>query len=101
LAGGGIFPPLFGIIGGAAGTKINKPLKGDPGRITRLAGKLWPWPLIILVVWLLGQFVVGYFYNDFLKSIIGFGLLLILSMLPLSVYCAYAHDVVQSIQERN
>jgi hypothetical protein len=44
---------------------------------------------------LLGQFLVGYFFNDTLKSVIGFGLLLILAMLPLSVYDAYARDAVQ------
>ncbi len=92
LFGGGIFPPLIGVIGGAAGTKINKPLAGKPGSLTRSAAKLWPWPLVILMVWLLGQFVVGYFLNDFLQSNMGYGLLLILSMLPLSVYVAYAHD---------
>ena len=85
---------MIGFIGGAAGTKINKPLAGKPGRLTRSAAKLWPWPLVILMAWLLGQFVVGYFFNDFLQSIMGYGLLLILSMLPLSVYAAYAHDAV-------
>ncbi len=35
----------------------------------------------------------GYFFNDFLTSIMGFGLLLIITMLPLSVYSAYAHDL--------
>jgi hypothetical protein len=94
LSGGGFFPPLIGIIGGAAGTQINKPLAGKPGSITRFAAKLWPWPLVLLMVWLLGQFPVGYFFNDFLKSIMGFGLLLILTMLPLSVYTGYSHDVV-------
>ena len=49
---------------------------------------------LILVTWLLGQFPVGFFFNDFLKSIMVFGLLLILVMLPLSVYSAYAKDVV-------
>ena len=92
LAGGGIFPPLIGIIGGAAGMKINKPLQGKPGRMTRWAARLWPWPLVILMVWLWAQFLVGYFFNDFLQSIMGFGMLLILSMLPLSVYSAYAYD---------
>jgi hypothetical protein len=92
LFGGGIFPPLIGIIGGAAGTQINRPLRGKPRRVTRFAAKLWPWPLVILLVWLLGQFPVGHFFNDFLKGIMGFGLLLILTMLPLSVYAAYAHD---------
>lgn len=94
MFGGGIFPPLIGVIGGAAGTRINKPLAGTPGRMTRQAAKLWPWPLLLLMVWLLGQFVVGYFFNDLLKSLMGFGLMLILILLPLSVYAAYAHDAV-------
>jgi hypothetical protein len=94
LSGGGLFPPLIGIVGGVAGTQINKPLVRKPGTITRWAAKLWPWPLIILVAWLLGQFLIGYFFNDFLKSIMGFGLLLIVSMLPLFVYAAYAFDVI-------
>jgi hypothetical protein len=96
LFGGGFFPPLIGIIGGAAGTKINKSLAGKPRGITRWAAKLWPWPLVILMAWLLGQFVVGYVFNDFLAGIMGFGLLLILSMLPLSVYAAYARDTVRN-----
>jgi len=95
LLGGGFFPPLIGIIAGAAGTQINKPLSGNPGAITRYASKLGYLPLIILLIWLLGQFPVGYWFNDFLQSIMGLGLLLILTMLPLSVYTAYARDAVQ------
>ena len=94
LFGGGLFPPLIGIIGGAAGTRINKPLPDkQPGRILRLAAKLWPWPLALFAVWVFGQFPVGYISNDFMQSIMGFGALLILAMLPLSVYTAYAHDL--------
>ena len=93
LFGGGIFPPLIGLIGGVVGTQINKPLTGKPGSVTRMAAKLWPWPLIIFMVWVWGQFVVGYFFNDFLKSIMWFGMFLILTMLPLSVYSGYAYDV--------
>jgi len=94
LFGGGIFPPLIGIVGGAAGVKINKPLtRNQPGSILRFGAKLWPWPLVIFLVWVLGQFPVGYFFNDFLQSIMWFGLFLILVMLPVSVYSAYAHDV--------
>jgi hypothetical protein len=92
LAGGGFFPPLIGIVGGAAGMKINTPLTSKANGVTRFAARLWPWPLVILVAWLLGQFPVGAFFNDFLKSIMGFGLLLILVMLPLSVYSAYTKD---------
>jgi hypothetical protein len=92
LFGGGFFPPIIGIVGGLAGTQINRSLSGRPGIITRLAAKLWPWPLVIFLVWVLGQFPFGYFFNDFLKSIMVFGMLVILSSLPLSVYSAYAHD---------
>ena len=93
LAGGGFFPPLIGIVGGIAGLKINKPLNGHPGKATRFFARLWPWPLVILVAWLLGQYPVGYFFNNFLKGIMPFGLLLIVVMLLLSVYTGYAHDV--------
>ncbi len=94
LFGGGLFPPLISFIGGTAGLKINKPLTGkQPGRVLHLAAKLWPWPLVILMTWLLGQFPVGYFFNAFLQSIMWFGLFLIVVMLPVSVYSAYAYDV--------
>jgi hypothetical protein len=99
LFGGGIFPPLIGLVGGAAGTQINKPLTGKPGSLTQFAAKLWPWPLVIFIVWVMGQFPVGYFFNDLMKSIIGFGLILILTMLPLSVYAGYAHDAVSQSQQ--
>lgn len=94
LFGGGLFPPLIGIIGGLAGTKINKPLAGKKiNGILRFAAKLWPWPLVVFLVWVWGQWLFGYFYNDFLQSIMGYGVLLILLMLPLSVYTAFARDV--------
>jgi hypothetical protein len=95
LSGGGFFPPLIGILGGAAGLWINKPLKSNPGSTIRVFARLWPWPLAVLVAWLLGQFPIGYFFNDFLKSIMGFGLLLILVLLPLSVYSAYTVDTAK------
>ena len=94
LFGGGLFPPLIGIIGGVAGTKINKPVTGvQSGGILCLAAKLWPWPLVIFLVWVFGQFLVGYFFNEFMQGIMVYGVILILVMLPLSVYSAYAHDV--------
>ncbi len=94
LFGGGIFPPLIGLVGGVAGTQINRSLPHKPSQVTRWAARLWPWPLVLFMVWVLGQFPVGYFFNDFLKSIMVLGMVLILTMLPLSVYTGYAHDAV-------
>jgi hypothetical protein len=93
LFGGGIFPPVIGIVGGVAGMKINKPMGGKQANgLVRSVARLWPWPLIIFLVWVFGQFPVGYFFNDFLQSIMASGVLLILVMLPISLYSAYAYD---------
>lgn len=94
LLGGGIFPPLIGLMGGAAGIKIDKPLTGkQPGSTLRFSTKLWPWPLVIFISWILGQWIVGYFFNNFMQQAMYFGVVLIIVTLPLSVYTAYAHDV--------
>jgi hypothetical protein len=94
LLGGGIFPPLIGLIGGAAGIKINKPLtRKQPGSMLRVSAALWPWPLIIFLTWIIGQWIVGYFFNDFMQQAMYFGVVLIIVTLPLSVFAAYAHDV--------
>ncbi len=93
LFGGGVFPPLFGVIGGGAGMQMVRPRPDKPtGRLLRAVARLWPWPLVIFLGWALGQFPVGYFFNDFLKGIMGFVLPLAVVLLPLSVYSAYAHD---------
>ena len=94
LFGGGFFPPLIGLIGGAAGMQIHRSLGGQPGSVTRFSAKLWPWPLVLLVGWLSAQFPVGYFFNDALKSVMGWVLLFIVTFLPLSVYVGYARDAV-------
>ena len=94
LFGGGIFPPLIGFIGGFAGTKINKPIPAKPvSKTTQAAGKIWPWPIVIFMIWIFGQWVVGYYFNDFMQQAMYFGLVLIFVTLPLSVYAAYAHDI--------
>jgi hypothetical protein len=92
LFGGGFFPPIIAFISGLVGTQINRPLSGKPARLTRLAARLWPWALVFFVVWTLGQFPVGYFFNEFLQSIMMISVPVILTTLPLAAYSAYAHD---------
>ena len=94
LFGGGFFPPLIGIVGGIAGLKINQQLSARKSSgILRFAARLWPWPLVIFLVWVFGQIAVGYFFNEFLQRVMWIGILLIFITLPLSVYSAYAHDL--------
>ena len=93
LVGGGLFPPVIGIIAGVVATKINAPLTRRPGSVLRFFAKLWPWPLVAFFVWVFGQFVVGYFFNEFLQKNGYLSLLLIVGLLPLSVFTGYAYDI--------
>lgn len=93
LFGGGIFPPVIGIIGGVVGTRINRPLKKQSGLAWRMLAKTWPWTIVVLFSWLFSLFVIGYFFNDFLM---GSGMLipvLILGLLVVSILAGYGHDV--------
>lgn len=97
LFGGGFFPPLIGIVGGIAGLMIHKPLPDkEVGAVLRFCAKLWPWPLVVFLVWIWGQIPVGHFFNDFMQSVMVFGMVLILTMLPLSVYSAYGRDILSA-----
>lgn len=94
LLGGGIFPPLIGLIGGVVGTRINTPLKKQAGPVWRMLAKLWPWAIVLFFAWLFGQFVIGYFFNEFLMENAVL-ILLIPGLLVLSILSGYGHDVVK------
>jgi hypothetical protein len=100
LFGGGIFPPLIGIVGGIVGTRLKgrsaRSRVRRPGAFARILSRMWPWTLIILAVWLLGQWLVGYFFNDFLMGTGFFIPILIIALLALSVLAGIAHDRVHS-----
>ena len=97
LFGGGIFPPVIGMAGGAVGTRINTPIawwrKRFSGGAGRFLAALWPWTVIVLFVGLFGQFLVGHFFNDFLLRNGWLILVLIPLVLVLTVLSAFAWDV--------
>jgi len=98
LFGGGLFPPVIGIIGSCAAMQINKALDDKKQtRFLHFAAKLWPWPLVIFVGWVAGQWLIGYLFNDFLQSIMGVAAIIILVMLPVSFIAAYAQDLQNHI----
>ncbi len=103
--GGGIFPPLIGIIGGIVGMKINAPISEEKrvraGSASRFLARLWPWPLVLFMTWLLGQWVIGYFFNDFLLNN-GIALILILipALMALTVLTSSAYDVHDAKQSQ-
>jgi hypothetical protein len=97
LVGGGLFPPVIGIVAGLVATRINAPLTRQPshlyGKILRFLSRLWPWPLVAFFVWAFGQFIVGYFFNDFLQQLGFLVPLLIIGLFALSILTGYARDV--------
>ena len=100
LFGGGIFPPLIGIVAGAVGTRVGRRSASSstrrPGALVRIASRLWPWTLVVLAGWLLGQWLVGLFFNDLLMGS-GFAVpIFIIGLLVLSPLTAMAHDRVRA-----
>jgi hypothetical protein len=93
LVGGGVFPPVIGVIAGVIGTRIDAPITSDPGSVSRLFAKLWPWPLVAFFVWAFGQFLVGHYYNALLQRSGLLSPLLIIGLLILSILAAHAHDI--------
>jgi hypothetical protein len=93
LVGGGLFPPVIGIIAGVVGTWINAPLTRQPGSVLRFLAKLWPWTLVAFFVWAFGQFLIGHYFNEFLQKSGFLSPLLILGLLVLSILSGYTSDV--------
>ncbi len=97
LFGGGIFPPIIGIVAGALATRIQKPLTPEASRLSggllRFLAALWPWALVLFVAWVLGQWVIGYLFNDWLLANGYLIILMVLGTLLLSVVSCYTWDL--------
>jgi hypothetical protein len=96
LVGGGLFPPVIGVIGGIVATRVHVPPKERPeGRfngLSRFLAALWPWSLVAFFVWVFGQFIIGYFSNDWLMQSGFLAPLLILGLMGLSIVSGFARD---------
>ena len=97
LVGGGFIPAFIGIFAGVAGTHIHAPLtwwrRRSPKTIS-LVSRLWPWTLILLIVWIPGSWILGHFFGEMMLSM-GFIYFLCFDLvLPiLIVVSALAYDV--------
>jgi hypothetical protein len=60
LVGGGVGPPLIGILAGAAGTGINAPLSGWRSRLSATTRRFLAavWPALFVVAAISGSFLV-------------------------------------------
>lgn len=101
LFGGGVFPPVFGILLGAAATRINAPLTWwrlhlSPGS-RRFLGELWPWFFGACVISWMGMFpgitVLSYFFGVEDSTLIFTLLFCMFAFLLLASIAAFSRDL--------
>jgi hypothetical protein len=97
LVGGGIFPPVFGILAGWVGTRIHTSLPWWSRRRaragTRFLSMLWPWPAVAFGLWALAQWTLGAISNDLMRRIAILSPSLLLLFIVLTILSAFARDV--------
>ena len=70
--GGGFVPAFIGVLAGIAGIKTNSLLNWWQTRssfVMHILSMLWPWNLIVLVLWLPGGWVLGHFFNQIMLNL--------------------------------
>jgi hypothetical protein len=97
LVGGGFVSPLYGIIAGAAGTRIKAPLTWWRAHLSgtslRFLAKLGTWPLIALLVWLPAEWVLGHYFNEFMLNLAMPLFVFNLGLVLLTVIAGFAYDI--------
>lgn len=99
LVGGGIGPIFPNLVAGVAGTRINSPLTWWRTRLSvnsrRLLAKLWPWSLIATLLWLPGEYVLGYFFGVNNPNLAPLSQP-ILGLLLLTLFAGFAYDTLRA-----
>jgi hypothetical protein len=108
LVGGGIFPPILGILVGVVATKINSSLTWWRTHLSddfrRFLGRLWPWSYAVcLISWLAmipGVGLLGYFFGVNDATLILIILCFALGSLLLTIFSGFARDAMQKKESR-
>lgn len=101
LVGGGIFPPILGIIIGVVATRIYSPLTGWRAHLSvdtqRFFQKLWPWSYTACIIaWLAiipGVGLFGRFFGANEEVFILATIFFALATLLLTILSGFAHDI--------
>jgi hypothetical protein len=101
LVGGGIFPPILGIMIGAVGVGINAPLTWWRAHLSvgfrNFLKKLWPWSYTACIIaWLsaiLGPGLLGYFFGVNNPALILMILSFAFGFLLLTIFTGFAYDI--------
>ena len=68
LVGGGFVPVFISLVAAAASSRLVRPASRP--RLTALA-KVWPWPLVIMAIWLPGSWLLGQLFGAIILSVSG------------------------------
>lgn len=62
LVGGGFVPVLIGMVAAVTGSRMDAPVR--PGKVGwHIVSTLWPWPLVLMALWLPGSWLLGHFFG--------------------------------------
>jgi hypothetical protein len=100
LVGGGLFPPVLGIMIGVLGTRINASFTWwrahFSGSLRQFLGKVWTWSLVVCIIaWLLlfpGINILGYFFGVNNPNLPVILILFALGSLLLTIFSGFASD---------
>ena len=99
LVGGGFVPTFIAFIASMAAVRIH----ASPSQKRRLLlAALWPWALVVLIIWAPSSWLLGHFFNQFMLNL-GFVLFFCFDLgLPLLiVFSAHSHDILASMRADN
>ena len=101
LFGGGVGPPIIGMLAGAAGVGINAPLvwwrKHIPANGRRLLAQLWPWVFGVCaaaaVLLVIGSLILVYTLDLDNPDFFVFNFFFVLLFLPVTIVAGAAFDI--------
>lgn len=93
VVGGGVVPPVIGLLGGLAAIRTPARASGEAG-FRRILAALWPWSLVAFFTGLAAMVVAGQLSNELVTQ---YGLIVLVgipSLMLLAVASAWARDSV-------
>jgi hypothetical protein len=87
LVGGGFVPVFIGMVAAIASRGLGHPL--GPSRLAFLS-PVWPWPLVLMALWLPGSWLLGHFFSAAMLS--ASGLLFLIFNIALPVLAAVSSE---------
>jgi hypothetical protein len=97
LVGGGFVTLLFGLVAGAAGTRIHAPLVWWRAHLShtarRLLASVWPWTLVALLLWFPVEGVIASISNNAMLRLGPIMTAMLPALLLVFLVAGFAHDL--------